>query len=233
MARLKAPTQIGGIPIDPRSPAVGNALVWNGTAFVPDDVEATVPGGPFLPLSGGTLTGALLLHESPSAGKPDLQAATWRNLIDAYNTIDELANNVDSEIALLPRGFLGWATKVANQTGIGTTEVDISGQSTTIVTAGNRYLKISFQAAALPSTNDNTLQVLMKEDNTTVWTYDFTLGRSNASDAIGGFNVRTPGAGSHTYKLSALMSVGTGTVTWVASAGRRSTLLVEDIGPVP
>lgn len=38
MAKLKAPTEIGGVPIDPRGADFGQALIFDGTQFAPDDV---------------------------------------------------------------------------------------------------------------------------------------------------------------------------------------------------
>lgn len=43
MAKLKSPTYIGGVPIDPTGPVTGDALVWDGAQFIPANVSGFVP----------------------------------------------------------------------------------------------------------------------------------------------------------------------------------------------
>jgi hypothetical protein len=58
------------------NPAIGQLQVWNGTAWVSDV-------GGFLALSGGTMTGNLILDGPPSNASPANQAAT-RGYVDEF-----------------------------------------------------------------------------------------------------------------------------------------------------
>jgi hypothetical protein len=240
------------------------------------DAEAVAAAaGTYLPLTGGTLTGPLILAGDPT----DPMGAATKEYVDAGvveeappHIIDptEPADPVDgllwthpteeAEVVIGPEGpegpqgdigpigptgptgptgpagqggLLGWAQKIANQMTIGATETDITSMAATATIAASRYTRIFFVLSVQPTTNDNSVEIRIKEGATVLQLCEFTLGRTNATETVVGWVIlQGVSAGAHTYKLSARMSVGTGSVGVIASATQKATISVEDIGPV-
>jgi hypothetical protein len=127
-------------------------------------------------------------------------------------------------------GTLGYAEVTANQTTI-STETDLTSLTATVTVASARRIEVSTKINSQPSTNDNAAVLRIKESTTNLQLISLVLGRTNASETLTGSVILTPSAGSHTYKLSLQMAVGTGTVDLIASSTNPAFILVEDIGP--
>lgn len=133
--------------------------------------------------------------------------------------------------AVAPSSTLGYAEVTANQTGITTPAVDLTGLSVTVTVPAGRRLRITGQARSWMSTvNDDRAVFAIQEGatglNQTVLATDPAAGNSgNGAPVIA---IVSPSAGSHTYKLTAA-SADVGSLTMVAAATYPAFILVEDI----
>lgn len=123
-------------------------------------------------------------------------------------------------------GQLGYAQVVANQTPV-TAEIDLTGLSVAVTVGTGRRIKISGQTLWI-STASATVAVEINEGVT-----ELNEFQAHSSIIGNGFSaapevIVTPSAGAHTYKLTARMFGGTGTL--LASALTPAYILVEDIG---
>lgn len=132
----------------------------------------------------------------------------------------------------LPRGVLGHVAVTANQGSI-TTEVDLTGLSVTVTVGTSRRIKITGYTRGIESTvAADEISFRIKEGATQLEQSQVTVGSANRGYTQLVQVSLTPSAGSHTYKLTAVRSAGTGTLTMAASATAPAWILVEDIGPV-
>jgi len=121
---------------------------------------------------------------------------------------------------------LAYVEVAANQTGITTTEVDLTSLSVTVTVPGGRRLLITGHALFASTAGTPTAAVVRAKEGTT------TLNEGGVNPAVNGSNAHVeavvlPSAGTHTYKLAAITD--TGTVSLIASSARPSFILVEDI----
>lgn len=127
-------------------------------------------------------------------------------------------------------GTLGYAQKVADQTGI-TTEVDVTGLTTTVTVGSGRRVRVTADLLVDCTAADNTLRILIKEDGVNKHLLQTVGPLANQANTLHGWIVLTPSAGPHTYKLSALRAAGAGSMTVSGNAAFPASILVEDIGP--
>lgn len=127
----------------------------------------------------------------------------------------------------LPGGWIGYAEAVANQGAI-TAEVDLTSLTVTVTVNTSRRLRISALGLLQSTVASDVVRIFIYEDGASIQLADeHAGGQTTVTPSV----IRTPTAGSHTYKLRGQRAVGTGTVTLLASASNPAYILVEDIGP--
>ena len=127
-----------------------------------------------------------------------------------------------------PKGQIGYAQVIANQTGI-TVVTDLTGLSVTVSVGAGRAIKISCQIIHSGTVADGRSQIGIKEGVTTLQLANFQRTSITGNTAVSSIII-TPTAGIHTYKLTQQLLDGTGTVGLAASSIAPSFILVEDIG---
>lgn len=138
-----------------------------------------------------------------------------------------------ASVAASTVGSLGYSEGTSNQTGI-TSITDVTGCSVTVTVAANRLIKISgYLRRVIISDSGSRSICRIKESTTNLGVIlDMTAVGASQSDSASGFIILSaPSAGSHTYKLTAELTSGTGSVALNAAAASQHTILVEDIGP--
>lgn len=133
-------------------------------------------------------------------------------------------SDLAADLADVPRGVLGYAEVTANQTGIGTSDTDLTGLAVTITAGTDRRLRITGHIGVTVAGVVTTLRIA--ESTTQIQARGYGGGGSGAG--VTAEAIITPSAGEHTYKLT--LRVATSTVDLVASATQPSFILVEDIG---
>lgn len=145
--------------------------------------------------------------------------------VNAAGTALEYAAQSGSSV----RGTLanGYAQVTANQTGIGTSDTDLTGLTVTVDVNSGERIKITAHAAFQKITSTGISFFLIKEGATLL---NEDLATLAAVDYWGAHAevILTPSAGSHTYKLAARASAGT--LNLEAAATFPSFILVEGIG---
>jgi len=123
---------------------------------------------------------------------------------------------------------LGYAEITANQGGI-TTEVDVTGLTVTVTVAAGRRVRVSCFGAIASTVLGDESQIKLVMDGLDLQNAEIFSAIANA-DYVGTPSVVvTPTAGTHTFTTRAVRTVGSGTLTYTASAVAPSYLLVEDI----
>lgn len=129
--------------------------------------------------------------------------------------------------AKFPGGWIGYAEITANQTGI-SAQTDITSLTVTVTAGTTRRILAEGYCRITQQTSSGVGEVYVVEDGSNV--NRSSLTRSAADNGMHHPRaVRTPSAGSHTYKLAA--SVGSGTIDIIASASQPAFILVQDLGP--
>jgi hypothetical protein len=134
-----------------------------------------------------------------------------------------------------PRGQLenGYAQVTTDQTGIGTSETDLTGLTVTVTVEAGRRIKITGQARLRngeASPNGGILYI--DEGGTNLNFATCTLNSTSASGVSASpiaMAILEPSAGSHTYKLQASFVAGSSNLMDVG-ATQPAFILVEDIG---
>lgn len=127
-------------------------------------------------------------------------------------------------------GCLAYVTVTANQTGI-TTQVDLTGLTTTLTTIANRRLWISAQVEYQSTVADDECLLAVMKDGTQITRGIIGVRVVNNDYTCKCDVADTPTAASHTYKLQGVRVVGTGTVRMSAGALVPAWIKVEDQGP--
>lgn len=140
----------------------------------------------------------------------------------------ELATDHASDIALLPKGKVGFAQVTAAQ-GTITTVVDLTSLTVTFTALASRYYRITGFVNNFTSSVTTDRADLIIADGSSVQIAAATTSVSTPTALIC-FAVLQPGAGSKTYKLRAQRGAGTGNVSMNASATTPAFILIEDIG---
>lgn len=126
-------------------------------------------------------------------------------------------------------GTAGYAQVTANQGGI-TTEVDLTSLTVTFTTVTGRRYKIAGSVACQSTVVGDAILLRIYEDDTLIRDGQVHSAVANQDDYIERSVIRTPSAGSHTYKLRMLRAAGTGTITMSANVNSPAHILIEDIG---
>lgn len=132
-----------------------------------------------------------------------------------------------------PRGWLGGAAVVANQSGI-TSITDLTGLSVTIDVPAGRRIEVRGQGQLSVTASGGTSAVgTVREGSSTLGRWGSIINETAfaKSEYRFGSVVLTPSGGSHTYKLSLERGAGAGTVGLVAAADNSARIDVYDIGP--
>jgi hypothetical protein len=144
---------------------------------------------------------------------------------------------VDGEIASdddfnsIPGGWLGYAVVTADQGSI-TTAVDLTGMSLSVTVPANRLLRISSFLRMESTVANDVGQLVIAEGATTLNSALATFAAANGPHSMYvEVLVVAPSAGSHSYKLTAQRTSGTGTLTMKAAATNPASFVVEDLGP--
>lgn len=139
-------------------------------------------------------------------------------------------NEVVDALNAAPRGRVGYAQVVANQTGI-TTVVDLTGLTVTFTAAAGRRYRISMSCKVLSTVVGDAVKVAITDSGGTEIQNAEIINQSGATgQSMGCAVVLVPGAGSVTYKLRATRTSGTGSVSVLAGATSPAFILAEDIG---
>jgi hypothetical protein len=141
------------------------------------------------------------------------------------------------DIAIYPPGgalasTLGYMEVIANQTGISTSSVDLTGLLVTVtVPAGRRIRLTGYVTFDNQNAGQNAVALELKEGATRInfaqSVMDPSGGTTGDLQTLVADAIITPSAGAHTYKLTAVCSLAT--VDLVASATAPAFILVEDI----
>jgi hypothetical protein len=135
-----------------------------------------------------------------------------------------------AQVQSLPGGWLGYAEVTSNQGSI-TSGVDLTGLTVSPTADSSRCLKITAKVQIESTASGDQAELRILEDGSIVQYGRMLMSSSGNAVTITIVSVRTPAAGSHTYKLQAARSSGSGTLTMDASATTPCMILVEDIGP--
>ncbi len=126
-------------------------------------------------------------------------------------------------------GTLGYAQVTASQSGI-TTEVALTGLSVTVNVMAGRRIKITAQVYPYSTVDGDTAAAAIEEGATILCSTECPRLLTNTAGTLNFSVVVMPTSGSHTYKLVGGRSVGSGNITFYATATRPAFILVEDIG---
>lgn len=126
-----------------------------------------------------------------------------------------------------PSAQLGYAEVTANQSTI-TAEVDLTGLAVTVTVPVGRRIKITGHVLARSTVANDVFQLSIKEGATLLNAAKDSVPTTDDL-SIDAFSIITPSAGTHTYKLTALRSSGSGNLNIAAGATFPSYILVEDI----
>lgn len=135
-----------------------------------------------------------------------------------------------AQVSDLAQGTLGYAQVTANQ-GTFTTETDLTSLTVTVTVVAGRRIRISAAVRLTSTVASDEMRVNIKESTTQLAGGTILqVGSGNIAGTVRAEAIIQPSAGSHTYKLSAQRTTGTGLVTMVATATDPAFILVEDIG---
>lgn len=129
--------------------------------------------------------------------------------------------------ALGPQGELGYAQVTANQGGI-TAIADLTNLTKQVTVGANRRIKITFHGEFASTLATDTVESYIFEGASQLQRCGRVVGATFDTHE---FSITlTPSAGTHTYKARAAVTVGAGTATLNAAAGREAFLRIEDEG---
>lgn len=128
-------------------------------------------------------------------------------------------------------GQLNYAQNITSQNTFTTVETDITNLAVLVTVGTGRRIKITGQGQFTDSVASDEIEFKIKEGATVLQTANVRMstGVGNISTGLCSITL-TPTAGAHTYKLAAVRTTGSGTVTNFGSATGISYILVEDVG---
>jgi hypothetical protein len=131
-------------------------------------------------------------------------------------------------------GWLGYNERTTDHAGFGATEADVASLTLIVAVPANRRVRVMAYARVDSSAGADQRSLLrIYEDAVVVQISSaYSPGSTSAGQIVHNpSRTLTPSTGSHTYKVTAQRSGGSGTVNVIASADSPAYLLVEDIGP--
>ena len=132
-------------------------------------------------------------------------------------------------------GTVFYAQITADQTGI-TTEVDVTGLTTagTWTAVGGRRYRVTCQFETVQSVGGDAWVVEIKDaaGPTTLTRCTGSNGASFSESKTVTYSNNASISGAKTWKITARRAVGSGTITFGASATYPAYLMIEDIGPL-
>jgi hypothetical protein len=157
----------------------------------------------------------------------DQMNANFDSVVAYANSSLETVATHNSDIALLPKGKMGYVQVTASQGSI-TTVVDLTSLTLTFTALASRYYRVTGFVFAFTSTvsTDRCDFSITDGAGTRVQRGGFMCAAGSGGVVQ---VVLQPGAGSKTYKLRA-ERVGTGTITMNSDATSPCFILIEDVG---
>jgi hypothetical protein len=180
---------------------------------------------------------------TPAASPADPSLAAYPNaLVLARVTVAAADTSITSgEITDLRTrvigrgGVLGYAEVTTDQTGIGTSETDLTGLTITVSVPAGRRIKITGYARLRNGeASSNGALLYIDEGGTNLNFATAALngtGSSGVSATVIAQAIVTPSTGSHTYKLQASFVAGSSNLMDIG-ATQPAFILVEDLGPI-
>ncbi len=137
-----------------------------------------------------------------------------------------------ADLNKLAGGWIGYAQNSVDQTGI-TGTVDVTSCTVTTTVGTSRYIKISGWAH-VTTVGTCTYYIEIHQDGVAVGRIARETAIVTATTTLmnGSAMVVAPSAGSHTYKLVAVLSSGTSLTIEGGTTVASATILVEDCGAV-
>lgn len=133
----------------------------------------------------------------------------------------------------MPTPILGYAEVTATQSGI-TTEVDLTNLAITVtVPSGGKRIRISAYLSHVftnRTTSDSRGVIRIKEGSTILqqaWILPFMTAGALGAIPVSIQAIFTPSAGSHTYKLTGLVDVGVGELSFFSASNAPAFIMVE------
>lgn len=187
-----------GVPISPQAPTNGQALMFNGTVWIPTNP----PAG--LPLSGGTLTGPLVLSGN---------ATTALNPV----TLQQLQANY----LLLTGGNISGSLNVAGNAGFAG-NVTITGGNGQPLWLQNGAINYNFQVTA---SNANPASSFYIQSTQFSGGWAFSLIPNNGGFPTAQFNVNTVWIGGDASPALVIQNLGGGVNWGVFNAGNALAIM--------
>lgn len=149
------------------------------------------------------------------------------------NALVDAANDHETRITereLL--GTLGYAQVTTTQALTAGTEADLSGLSVTVTVGTSRRIRVSGYGLIASTVSGDRYVMRIKEGSTTLTQHISSVGGATTafSTAHPVVVLASPGAGSHTYKLSLQRIGGSGNPSLIGDPAAPAFILVEDIG---
>lgn len=163
-------------------------------------------------------TWSVIYGEQPSASKWNQLGENDAGFKDGTNIDDEaiISRHLAADAMLV-----GLGTKTSSQ-GTFTSETDITGLTVTFTADGVHSYRLSAILDITSSVNSDAAAIWIKEGSTYLRRAGGTLAFNNVSYTLSTWVIVTPTAGSHTYKVTALRTGGTGNLTVDAGTGNPS-----------
>lgn len=156
-----------------------------------------------------------------SGGVPGFGQVPTAGIADGAVTAAKLTDAI-------PRGSMGYASKVSSQTGVTTAGADVTSLSVTFTAVAGRSYRVSAMQRVTQQTSAGIVTMRLHDGAGTqlaAWQQTLQAAEVATSIILACFS---PGAGSTTYKLNLITSAGT--VDANASSTAPGFILVEDIG---
>lgn len=148
-------------------------------------------------------------------------------VMDGDNAMQAIAERVE---ARLPYGIVGYAENTAGEAGFAAGPQPMTGLTITATIPANRRLRITGKTRGSTSNANESFSILIRVDGTDVNKWEERFSTANVGQTMLPQAVVTLAAGSHTFTLSVLRGVGTGSFNSNATTAEPAFILVEDIG---
>jgi hypothetical protein len=204
----------------------------NGKVQVPSFVTAAYVSPTSFTLTGDW-TSVILPGHRFSLSNPGAKTVTVSGSSVASNVTtfavfgDALASGAVTNVYWTREGStVGYASVTANQ-GTFTAETDLTGLAVTVSVPSGRRVRITAKLALNSSVNSDAVVAYVKEGSAFIDQWTGTATFNNVDYTLVLTTVVAPSAGSHTYKLSAARSAGTGNITMKAASTYPAYIMAE------